>query len=226
MSSNLNQYTDPFRVLARGLDKIDVEVYGQFKKDPFTPIIGLGDSTARICIFGRDPGRQEVEYQMPFIGAGGQKVRRELYQMRHGMELPDFNASVEIGSTVFWANTVPYKPIGNKAWSEKVKKTFKPLMSQVLLKCWSGTKVITLGREAFLWFAIGLDKSEKSRVKTFWADPARFEESFTILLTTSDGAERELEIFPLPHPSPLNATWYKKFPGLLRSRLLQTGYVD
>ena len=38
-----------------------------------------------------------------------------------------------------------------------------------------------------------------------------------------DGSARELRIHPLPHPSPLNATWYKRFPDLLRARLRTLG---
>ena len=59
-----------------------------------------------------------------------------------------------MGEKFFWANTVPYKPTGNKAWSMKVKKQFQPLMAELLLTTWNGRDLITLGREAFLWFGI------------------------------------------------------------------------
>ncbi|PIE01717.1 MAG: uracil-DNA glycosylase [Acidobacteria bacterium] len=223
MSNNFELYLPRFIECAKQLDKIDVAVYEQYEKDPLNPIIGLGPKQAEICIFGRDPGRHEVEHQMPFIGAGGQKVRRELHLVKHGVDCPDFDASIAIGQTVFWANTVPYKPIGNKAWSQKVKKLFKPLMTEVLLSCWTGGKVITLGREAFLWFGIGLDKSARDRLMAFWSHPNRFTEHMEFELSAAS-LSRTIEIYPLPHPSPLNATWYKQFPGLLRERLMQTGY--
>src|SRR5699024_8221544 len=125
-------------------DGIDVEVYRQYDKDPLAPIIGLGEANLRIALFGRDPGREEVRHGEPFIGAGGQKVRQALYQHLHGAPLPDFAASVAVGRALFWANTVPYKPVGNKAWSMAVKKRFQPLMAQLLATHWRGSDVITL----------------------------------------------------------------------------------
>ncbi|MDP9899211.1 hypothetical protein [Variovorax ginsengisoli] len=50
------------------------------------PIIGLGAHDARLCIFGRNRGRTEVERALPFVGKGGQ-----------------------LEAEVFWLNTVPYK---------------------------------------------------------------------------------------------------------------------
>src|SRR3546814_17762124 len=85
---------------------------------------------------------------LPFIGAGGQLVRRALYQHRHGQPLPDFAASRLIGLDYFWANTVPYKPVGNKAWSTKIKKRYQPRMAQVLADDGRGEQQIVLGREA------------------------------------------------------------------------------
>jgi uracil-DNA glycosylase len=223
MLNNFGSLNQAFRLLAEGLDRIDREVYEIYEKDYLEPIIGMGPETAEICIFGRDPGRQEVEQQVPFIGAGGQKVRRELYKHRYGLDMSDFEQSKAIGDTVFWANTVPYKPIGNKAWGERVKAQFKPLILCVLVEHWKGSKIITLGREAFLWFAIHQTKEEKQRIKKFWQLPERFENSLKVTLSTNDFT-RIVELFPLPHPSPLNATWYSKFPGLLKNRLDQTGY--
>jgi len=223
MSSKWNQLRKQFREQAATIDKIDEEVYDQYGADPLEPIIGMGAPDTRLCLFGRDPGRHEVEHRMPFIGAGGQKIRRELYQLRHGCEMPHFEASLEIGDTVFWANTVPYKPIGNKAWSMAVKKRFQPLMAQVLLEFWNGTQILTLGREAFLWFGINQSKAERDRLMAFWNQPDRFENSISVRCS-HEGAEREFEILPLPHPSPLNATWYHAFPELLRERLRQVGY--
>lgn len=210
-----------FRTLARNLDGIDTAVYAAYAKDALAPVIGLGNSAARIAFFGRDPGRDEVQHQMPFIGAGGQKVRGALYRHLHGGELPDFAASLEVGRDFFWANTVPYKPLGNKAWSMRVKKQFQPLMADLLLHAWRGREVITLGREAFLWFAINQDKAIKAQLEAFWERENRFETSIETPLAAPDGSTRILRLHPLPHPSPLNATWYKRFPELLIARLRQ-----
>lgn len=212
-----------FRERAVELPGVDLEVYQAADKDPLEPVIGHGNPAVPIAIFGRDPGRDEVINQVPFIGAGGQKVRKTLYQHRYGEEMPDFEASVEVGKHFFWANTVPYKPLGNKAWSMKVKKQFQPLVADLLVNSWSGSDIITLGREAFFWFAINLDREVKQRLEQFWQRDDRFTSSIEVEITSVEGESRTIKLHPLPHPSPLNATWYKRFPDLLWARLDQLG---
>ncbi|ERJ18198.1 uracil-DNA glycosylase protein [Salinisphaera shabanensis E1L3A] len=209
------------RDLASETDGIDRPVYARFDKDPLEPIIGLGDTNTRIGFFGRDPGTDEVKYGEPFIGAGGQLVRKTIYRHLHGDDLPDFETSRALGQDFFWINTVPYKPIGNKAWSMKTKRRFQPTMISLLVEQWQGRSLITLGREAFLWFGIGQSKDERARIESFWKRDDRFESAIEIELSAPNGQTATFDIRPLPHPSPLNATWYKRFPDLLRQRLEQ-----
>lgn len=218
---NAKQRNNAFRELAAGLDGIDVTVYEDYGRDPCDPVIGMGDPDTAIAFFGRDPGRDEVQHHMPFIGAGGQKVRGVIHEYLYNKPLSDFAASVEVGKGFFWANTVPYKPIGNKAWSMKVKKQFQPLVADLLINGWNGNSVITLGREAFLWFAINQSREVKQQLEAFWNREDRFEIFTEVELSVTDGNHRRLKLFPLPHPSPLNATWYKRFPDLLKHRLSQ-----
>lgn len=208
-----------FRDEARALDGIDTAVYERFEKDPLEPIIGLGAPDTRVAFFGRDPGRDEVRHGMPFIGAGGQKVRETLHRYLYGREIPDFESSVAVGQRFFWANTVPYKPIGNKAWSMQVKKRFQPLMAEVLLRNWNGSDVIALGRDAFFWFGINQPKEVRAALEEFWERGDRYEAFLEMPLALADGAARTFKLYPLPHPSPLNATWYGRFPDLLTARL-------
>ena len=216
------QQRKTFRELARVTEGIDTEVYARFDKDPLEAIVGLGADNARVGFFGRDPGRDEVQHGEPFIGSGGQLVRRALYRrLNEGKPLPDFEASRAIGRDFFWANTVPYKPLGNKAWSTSVKKRFQPAMARLLIEQWQGADLITLGREAFLWFGILQTRETGERLQAFWAREDRFSESITIRLSAGEGCAREFRLHPLPHPSPLNATWYGRFPGLLDARLEQ-----
>lgn len=210
-----------FRTLATDTAGIDVEVYARFDRDPLEPIVAHGDPAARLGFFGRDPGRDEVQHQEPFIGAGGQLVRRALYEHRHGRPLPDFDASKDIGRHYFWANTVPYKPVGNKAWSNPVKKRFQPLMAQVLVDIWQGRDLIVLGREAFFWFGLNADKAVMQALEAFWEREDRYEQSIGVGVRSPSGAVRKIALHPLPHPSPLNAKWYGRFPGLLAARLRQ-----
>ena len=102
-----------------------------------------------------------------------------------------------------------------------VKKRFQPLMADLLVYDWSGEHVITLGREAFFWFAINRDRSVKQALEAFWGREDRFESCVEVELTAPDGGGRTISLHPLPHPSPLNATWYKRFPALLAARLEQ-----
>nr|WP_299243390.1 uracil-DNA glycosylase family protein [uncultured Halomonas sp.] len=214
-----------FRREAEKLEGVDLEVYRQFDKDPLEPVIGLGPKDAPIGIFGRDPGRQEIKHGVPFIGSGGQKVRGPLFEALHGEPLPDFEASLEVGRHVFWANTVPYKPTGNKAWSMAVKKRFQPLMAELLITHWHGRTLITLGREAFLWFGINQPKEVRQALEAFWKREDRFESVHSTPLTLESGEQAIFDLAPLPHPSPLNQTWYKRFPGLFDARLTELNVV-
>ncbi|MDL5367581.1 uracil-DNA glycosylase family protein [Xanthomonas sp. NCPPB 2654] len=211
-----------FRELAAQTDGIDTKVYADYAKDPLEPIVGLGRRNARLCFFGRDPGRSEVEHGEPFVGSGGQLVRKALYRHLHdGQPMPDFAASLKIGRDFFWINTVPYKPLGNKAWSMQVKRRFHPLMRRLLIEQWRGRDIVTLGREAFLWFGIDQPKQVRAQLDAFWADDARFSASIEVDLQTERGTSRRFALHPLPHPSPLNQTWFKRFPALLEARLRQ-----
>lgn len=217
---------EAFRHEAKPLEGIDRDTYRQFNKDPLEPIIGLGPYDAPVGFFGRDPGRQEIKWGEPFIGSGGQKVREGLYLAMHGEPLPDFEASREVGRHVFWANSVPYKPVGNKAWSMASKRRFQPLIAELLVERWQGREVITLGREAFLWFGINQPREVRQALEDFWRRDDRFEARHTTTVTLEDGREATFRLAPLPHPSPLNQAWFKRFPELLRSRLEQLGVAD
>ncbi|WP_239495269.1 uracil-DNA glycosylase family protein [Salinicola halophilus] len=208
---------------AADLERLDRAVYRQFDRDPGEPIVGLGPRDAGFAIFGRDPGRKEVEIGQPFVGAGGQKVREALHRHRHGGPLPDFETSLSVGDECFWINTVPYKPEGNKAWSMAVKKRFQPLVARLLTECWRGDQVVTLGREAFFWFGIGQSREVRADLERFWTDEAKFESTHRTTLTLPDGKTRDFTLAPLPHPSPLNQRWFKRFPELLDRRLEQLG---
>jgi len=214
-----------FRQVAEHTPGIDREAYDAFGRDWREPIIGLGPRDAQLCIFGRDPGRTEVEHALPFVGKGGQLVRAALHRLRHGAEaaMPDFAASVAAGREVFWLNTVPYKPVGNRAWSMAVKRRFQPLMAELLLGAWQGRDgertVIALGREAFFWFGIGQPSEVGTALDAFWAlGDARYRRTLRIGYRAGD-ATHAITLAPLPHPSPANAVWFARFAALMDERL-------
>ncbi|MCO4745651.1 MAG: uracil-DNA glycosylase [Proteobacteria bacterium] len=214
--------TAGLRAIAQGLERIDVPVYTAAQRDPIEPILGAGTPSAKVAFFGRDPGRDEVKHAMPFIGAGGQKVRNGLHRALHGQDCPDFESSVRVGDAVFWANTVPYKPIGNKVWSVKTRRACQPFVADLLVNHWTGQDIIPLGRVAFDWFGLP-DRDTKRRLVEFWGREDCFRSHVEVDLVAPDGRSRRIRVHPLPHPSPLNATWYSRFPGLLDARLADLG---
>lgn len=193
---------------------IDVPVYTRAGRDPLEPILsGSGDPAARLTFFGRDPGATEVELGEPFIGRGGMLIRNALHRAAHGGDAPSQAAAIAVGQRVFWLNTVPYKPTGNKAWSTKVKRRFAPLILEALTELWQGDTIITAGEDAFRWFALA-QPALRDSIDAFWQRDDRFEAALEVRI----GA-RTMSILPLPHPSPLNATWYGRFPAMLDRRL-------
>lgn len=210
---------EPFRTLAAELEQLDGDAYAAAGRDPLEPVIGLGPREAAVAFFGRDPGREEIVHGVPFIGAGGRQVRGVLHRRRHGRDPADVAEAIAAGAGYFWANTVPYKPVGNRAWSMAVKRRFQPLMAALLLDRWAGEDVITLGREAFLWFGLGQPREAAERLLAHWQRSDRFRTSLALEYAGPEGAGRRLRLHPLPHPSPLNATWHRRFPGLLGERL-------
>ncbi|MCP4810194.1 MAG: uracil-DNA glycosylase [Proteobacteria bacterium] len=201
-----------------GMD-IDFPVYASAGLAPTTPVLlGSGSLDAPVGILGRDPGRFEIHDREPFIGKGGQLIRDGFHRARHGVDCPSKQASVEVGRGVFWCNTVPFKPTGNKAWSMKVKRRFEPHITSLIVDHWTGSDMLTCGNVAFEWFGVA-DKSLRPQLKAFWTRPDRYEASLEIELRG-----KTIRLHPLPHPSPLNATWYKNFPALLDARLAELGW--
>ncbi|WP_421683058.1 uracil-DNA glycosylase [Stutzerimonas urumqiensis] len=207
-----------FRDLAAATDGIDRAAYAAADRDPLEPLIGEGNPRSPLCFLGRDPGREEVKWGEPFVGAGGRLLRGVLFRHLHGHDAADQAALRGLTPHYFWLNTVPYKPIGNKAWSMSVKARFQPLIRGLMLERWQGRDVITLGREAFLWFGIDQPRPEREALEAFWRRDDRFEASLDVSLRSPTRA-RTLRLHPLPHPSPLNQRWFRQFATLLEARL-------
>jgi uracil-DNA glycosylase len=199
---------------------VDTPVYERVEKDPSRPILFAGSLDAPFCVFGRDLGKDEVAEGQPLIGAGGRLVRVGFYVARHGKEPPRSDRQLTtVLDDVLLTNTVPFKPPGNKAYAGAVKERFRPFVAELLGIHWKGDQVMTLGTEAFQWFA---PYATASALEAFWSRDDRYESAFPCVLTASvKGQEirKPLTLLPLPHPSPLNQRWYKQFPDLLARRL-------
>ncbi|MDR3633031.1 MAG: uracil-DNA glycosylase family protein [Isosphaeraceae bacterium] len=206
---------------------IDRPVYEKAGRDPVRPILCAGSLAAPLAVFGRDLGKDEVAAGEPLIGAGGRLVRVGIYEAWNGEPPPKSDRRVEAAlEHALLTNTVPYKPPGNKAYATSVKERFRPFVAELLANHWKGEHVITLGTEAFQWFA---PYADESAFETFWRRDDRYEGEIGCVVTArtaAGNARKPLTILPLPHPSPLNQRWYKQFSGLLARRLasLRAGF--
>jgi uracil-DNA glycosylase len=207
------------REASRAAFPVDTPVYEKAGKDPGTPILFAGSLAAPLCVFGRDLGKDEVAEGQPLIGAGGRLVRAGVYEARHGSPPPKSDRRLEsVLDDVLLTNTVPYKPPGNKAYTASVKERFRPFVAALLGRHWKGHRVITLGTEAFQWFA---PYADAEAFQTFWKRDDRYESEIDCQLVGSAPVSfhKRLTLLPLPHPSPLNQKWYSQFPALLARRL-------
>jgi uracil-DNA glycosylase len=175
---------------------------------------------------GRDLGKDEVAAGQPLIGAAGRLVRLGVVTAWGDPADPRPEASSEPPlqealKHVVLTNTVPYKPPGNKAYAESVRRRFRPFLERLLVEHWQGRHLITLGTEAFQWFAPYADEAELAARGN---SEHRFESAFSCRLPggqSAGGHAKDITVFPLPHPSPLNRRWFDKFPAMLADRLAE-----
>lgn len=202
---------------AREPFSIDQPVYQACGADPAEPVLFAGSLTSELCFFARDLGKDEVKAREPLIGAAGKLVRRGVYRAIYGKDADDA-ALAEVLSQLLLTNTVPYKPLGNKAYPAGVRERFRPFLERLLVCNWQGDWIIPLGSEALEWFA-----PYGAQVAGLIGDQERFAKSVQITLHATDAngqkRTRTVTLAPLPHPSPLNQKYYALFPQLLQSRL-------
>lgn len=205
---------------------IDIPVYNSADLEPTKPILYGGNLRSPLCFFGRDLGKDEVLARQPLIGASGTMVREGFYYAIHqkkALSRKDLdNTTIE---RVLLTNTVPYKPPGNKAYLMKVKARFRPFVSQLFVFHWQGNQIITLGTEAFKWFA---PYGNKGELDSFFRKSDRFEQQLTVNISAEDNLgmthTKAITLLPLPHPSPLNQKYYSAFPKMLQKRLAQVEF--
>jgi uracil-DNA glycosylase len=199
---------------------VDVAVYERAGKSPSEPILFAGSLEAPVCVFGRDLGKDEVAHGQPLIGTGGRLVRVGVCEAAFGKTPPKSDKTLEsVLERVLLTNTVPYKPPGNKAYPESVKERFRPFVAELLAVHWKGEHLITLGTEAFQWFA---RYAKPGAAEGLWGREDRYDSTLACDLEVEAGdrvVRKAIQVFPLPHPSPLNTRWYGQFPALLASRL-------
>ena len=201
---------------------IDESVYLAAGITPTQPILYAGNLESKLCFFARDLGKDEVSARQPLYGAAGSLVRRGLYRAMFGKEPIDKQDLEAVLERVLFTNTVPYKPPGNKAYSEAVKKRFRPFLERLLVLHWQGDRIITLGNEAFKWFS---PYAPKGVAAEFFERSDRYSATLPVTLEAKDSQgnshQRLVKVMPLPHPSPLNQQYYAQFPQMLQQRLAE-----
>jgi uracil-DNA glycosylase len=196
---------------------VDAEVYKACGMDANEPVLFYGDLKSPLCFFARDLGKDEVKAKQPLYGAAGTLVRKGVYEMLFDKAGSGAQELQKAADRVLLTNTVPYKPVGNKAYTASVKKRFRPFLEHLLVNHWQGTHIISLGTEAFEWFT---PYTSKSAVEAFFARADRYSSELPIILTCAiTKTQKNVLLAPLPHPSPLNQQYYEKFPEMLKTRL-------
>ena len=94
-----------------------------------------GNPQARIMIIGEAPGREEDEIGKPFVGRAGQLLDRML-------------AAIKLDRTgVYIANTVPWRPPGNRTPTPQEIAICQPFLARQIALC-GPDLIITMGAPA------------------------------------------------------------------------------
>jgi uracil-DNA glycosylase len=211
VSARVDEALAALRTFGSGLAGRDLEAYHAAGLAPDEPVFGLGPSDAAFAVLGRDPGRDELRHRTGFIGASGRKLRDPLAARWLGVDRPTLADRLRVGERVFWLNTVPFKPIGNKAWPEAVRAACTPWVRAVLLHGCDAVNVLAFGQQAVQWF--GEDATAHlAQGEGAWGRP--FEHVLTDATRT-----RRVQVWAMPHPSPLNVRWARAFPDLYQAVL-------
>lgn len=177
------------------------ETYREARRDPAVPVLFGGSLDAAVCCLGRELGRDEVLAGEPLVGTGGRRLRRALHDALVAPTLgpapKDERRFAAVLDRVLLTNTVPYRPVGNRAYDRATVDRFRPFVERLLADHWRGSLVVALGETATRWFA---PYAAEGAADALWDDAAR---RFTATLRVVVG-NRALVVAPVPHPSPLS----------------------
>ena len=206
MTRPVDEALAALRAIGASLPGRDLDAYTAADLSPDTPVFGLGPRDAAFAVLGRDPGRDELIHRTGFIGASGRKLRDPLVARWLGNTHPTLDDRLRVGERVYWVNTVPFKPVGNKAWPESVRAACAPWVKAVLLHGTDAKDVLAFGQQAVQWFGEAAT-AHLARGDGAWGT------SFPHTLSDA-AATRRVRVWAMPHPSPLNVRWARAFPDL------------
>jgi uracil-DNA glycosylase len=182
-------------------------------------LLYCGDPRARVCIFGRDLGSQEILWRQPLVGPSGQRVRRAVLDAL-GRRAPDGDDRLDAALRyVFLTNSVPLRPPRNRPFSRKIIERHRPAVEELLARTWHGDVIVTLGADALRWFAPYCARGE---VSAFWRRTDRFRSALSCVIPErKEAAGRRVDLLPLPHPSPASVLYASRFAALFAARRLE-----
>ncbi len=187
------------------------DTYTAARRDPHEPILCAGNLDAPYCAVARELGKDEVLLGEPLIGMSGRRFRRAVHEARIGAAPKSERRFEAVLEHVLITNTVPYRPVGNRAYGRATKERFRPFVERLLAEHWTGDQLLALGQHAFLWFA---PYAAPGEVADAWADrEQRFDRTLDV---TIRGKHATLHC--LPHPSPLSP-FKRDFAALLTRAL-------
>jgi uracil-DNA glycosylase len=192
---------------------VDRAVYAEARRDAAAPIWFAGSLRARVCIVGRDLGREEVLLGQPLVGRAGRAVRLAVLRSAGGAPRQDDVRLDAALSHVLLTNLVPYKPKGNLPFTRRIREGFRPFMERLLVCHFKGNAIVTLGRDAFFFAPYG----DRERFERCWRRDARRALEIVVRIPGLCGGRRvarRLTVVSLPHPSPANTRWAARFPEL------------
>ncbi|MDO8905425.1 uracil-DNA glycosylase family protein [Hydrogenophaga sp.] len=152
--------------------------------------------------------------------AGGRSKEQKLFVGSSGKRIKSVMTDIGLEyEHIFWMNTVPFKPIGNKKWPMGVVRKCYPFLLDLLAN-WQGNDVITFGVQALEWFGMSSPENRRS-IALFQKRADKFTSQLQVVLSIN-GVERSFILHPVPHPSGLNRAWSSQFDHLLKARLQRT----
>ena len=113
-----------------------------------------GPIDARLMIITRDLGKDELEKEVPLIGAAGSLVRFAL---------------AAYDKEAFLCNTVPFKPISNTPFPQEIRNKFKIILDSII-DIVNPKAIVTLGLEAYSHFNSNFNGSILGRVQEGYVD--------------------------------------------------------
>jgi len=175
--------------------------YRDAGRDPAVPLLCAGNLDAPFCALGRELGRDEVLQGEPLVGMAGRRFRRAFHDAvlapTAGPAPKSERRFAAVLDRVLLTNTVPYRPVDNRAYDRATVDRFRPFVERLLADVWTGTTILALGETATRWFT---PYAAPGAADALWSDAAR---RFTATLDVTI-RNRRLVVAPLPHPSPLS----------------------